>query len=404
MKIAINTDGFNEWGGGIDFIKYILSSLETTQSLSFDILLPKDDINSLVRKKIFPFKNLVKSVLNGRVPRWESFQGFNEEYYIKAFSNISNSSNISFVDSKSSAYYEKYIQSNCDIILPCMRLPSDNVMHRAWIGYIYDFQHCYYPSFFNKREITKRNLFFKTMLNSANNVIVNANSVISDAKKFVSNYSANMHALPFSPCPQPQWFDDNSVLIEKFDINRPYFLICNQFWKHKDHVTAFKAFKKYLEFNPNVLLICTGATQDYRFPGYFEELSKLLYILGIQSKVRILGHIPKIEQIELIKKCLAVIQPTLFEGGPGGGITYDAVALGKKVLLSDIDVNKEVNCGDVSFFEAQNEDSLFHGLLNITPSNKDLDSHALIKIGMERRLKCADFILNVINQEIKSRN
>ncbi|EON8862841.1 hypothetical protein E6R16_RS26095, partial [Escherichia coli] len=25
MKIALNSDGFYEWGGGIDFIKYILS-------------------------------------------------------------------------------------------------------------------------------------------------------------------------------------------------------------------------------------------------------------------------------------------------------------------------------------------------------------------------------------------
>lgn len=41
--------------------------------------------------------------------------------------------------------------------------------------------------------------------------------------------------------------------------------------------------------------------------------------LGIESKIKILGHIPKLEQIELIKNCIAVIQPTLFEGGPGGG-------------------------------------------------------------------------------------
>ncbi|EOM2837672.1 hypothetical protein J3334_RS26720, partial [Escherichia coli] len=27
MKIALNSDGFYEWGGGIDFIKYILSIL-----------------------------------------------------------------------------------------------------------------------------------------------------------------------------------------------------------------------------------------------------------------------------------------------------------------------------------------------------------------------------------------
>ncbi|MGK7630644.1 glycosyltransferase, partial [Salmonella enterica] len=143
-------------------------------------------------------------------------------------------------------------------------------------------------------------------------------------KKFVGDFSANLHALPFSPCPELNWLNDNSDLIDKYAIDKDYFIICNQFWKHKDHSTAFKAFKKYIEINPDVYLVCTGATQDYRFPGYFDELMCLLKKLGISEKVKILGHIPKLEQIELIKNSIAVIQPTLFEGGPGGGITFDA--------------------------------------------------------------------------------
>ncbi|EON6788082.1 TPA: hypothetical protein ACWAHI_005383, partial [Escherichia coli] len=39
MKIALNSDGFYEWGGGIDFIKYILSILETKPEICIDILL-----------------------------------------------------------------------------------------------------------------------------------------------------------------------------------------------------------------------------------------------------------------------------------------------------------------------------------------------------------------------------
>ena len=36
-----------------------------------------------------------------------------------------------------------------------------------------------------------------------------------------------------------------------------------------------------------------------------------------------------------------VIQPSLFEGGPGGFSAYEAISMDKFLLLSDIEVNKE---------------------------------------------------------------
>ncbi|NDA78906.1 MAG: glycosyltransferase [Actinobacteria bacterium] len=81
-----------------------------------------------------------------------------------------------------------------------------------------------------------------------------------------------------------------------------------------------------------------------------ERLQKVLATLGLGSRLRFLGHIPKRDQIELLKHAVALVQPTLFEGGPGGGSTYEAVALGQRVLLSDLPVNLEVDGGDVRFF------------------------------------------------------
>ncbi|EES0993757.1 glycosyltransferase, partial [Escherichia coli] len=139
-------------------------------------------------------------------------------------------------------------------------------------------------------------------------------------------------------------------------------------------------------------------------PGYFNELMVLAKKLGIESKIKILGHIPKLEQIELIKNCIAVIQPTLFEGGPGGGVTFDAIALGKKVILSDIDVNKEVNCGDVYFFQAKNHYSLNDAMVKADESKIFYEPTTLIELGLKRRNACADFLLDVVKQEIESRS
>ena len=41
-------------------------------------------------------------------------------------------------------------------------------------------------------------------------------------------------------------------------------------------------------------------------------------MLGLEQRVRVLGLVPKRDQIEIMKKACAVLQPTRFEGGPGG--------------------------------------------------------------------------------------
>ena len=74
--------------------------------------------------------------------------------------------------------------------------------------------------------------------------------------------------------------------------------------------------------------------------------------------MHILGLIPKRAQIELLKGAVALVQPTLYEGGPGGGAAFDAIALDVPVLASDIPVNREIEGGDVRFFPPTDDKEL----------------------------------------------
>jgi hypothetical protein len=65
---------------------------------------------------------------------------------------------------------------------------------------------------------------------------------------------------------------------------------------------------------------------------------------------------------------MAVIQPTLFEGGPGGGAAYDAVAAGVPVLLSDIPINQEISDPRCRFFPKQDDSALASLMLQLTAS------------------------------------
>src|SRR5690606_31986705 len=74
--------------------------------------------------------------------------------------------------------------------------------------------------------------------------------------------------------------------------------------------------------------------------------------------VHFLGLIAKSDQLALLRGCRALLQPTLFEGGPGGGSVYEAVGLGVPVIASDIAINREIDRGSVTFFRAGNCDDL----------------------------------------------
>lgn len=65
-----------------------------------------------------------------------------------------------------------------------------------------------------------------------------------------------------------------------------------------------------------------------------------------------LGYISKLEQIEIMKNAIALIQPTQFEGDPGGCSVYEAISYGKSVIMSDILVNLEASgTEDVYYFK-----------------------------------------------------
>ena len=60
----------------------------------------------------------------------------------------------------------------------------------------------------------------------------------------------------------------------------------------------------------------------------------------------------------MVRGSIAVIQPTLFEGGPGGGSIYDAVALGVLGLVSDIPVNREIDDANIAYFAPGDSEGL----------------------------------------------
>lgn len=404
MKIGIESKGFDGWGGGVDFIRHVASCLELADEnneLEKHILLAKNDLYFHLKKCFIPSRILLNQLVRRKPLCWIPWKGFDEHYLRKTFSDF-HFYQLDTPGSRFSSHLAYAEKQNIDVLIPCISPPSEKYL-LPWVGYIYDFQHKYLPEFFTERDMVERDNHFLQMLSRAEHVIVNAQSVKQDADKFIGNYKAKIHVLPFSPSPREEWLDENRDLRKHYGITKPYFIICNQFWIHKDHSTAFKAFSDFLKrVGKNYQLVCTGDTSDSRFPDYYNSLWDLIRELNVEDDIKIVGHIPKLDQISLLKQSSAVIQPTLFEGGPGGGAAYDAIALGKPLIVSDIPVNLEIEKDDrIFFFKSKTVDDLVLKMQEVSELVfESIDNEVLRNKGRRRKLACGRVLLKVIKEAV----
>jgi glycosyltransferase involved in cell wall biosynthesis len=294
-------------------------------------------------------------------------------------------------------------QLGLDMIIPSIA-PLPASFDPPWVGYIYDFQHRQLPNLFPPRERQNRDRSFAEIVRNADVIIVNSRDTARIAAELYGDQKAKLHAMPFCACPQEAWFQAEAVN-PPCGPDTPYFMISNQFWVHKDHETAFRALALLPPRYRDVALVCTGNTTDYRRPGYFRYLMSLVGSLGLTNRVHVMGLLPKENQISLMRRSAAVVQPTLCEGGPGGGATYDAVALGVPAIISDIPINLEL--GDereVSFFHAQDAEDLAAAMTRVLDNPLRQDSpDVLLARGKARwRLYC-EALRSAVNHTISSR-
>ena len=89
----------------------------------------------------------------------------------------------------------------------------------------------------------------------------------------------------------------------------------------------------------------------------------------------------------MLRNAKALIQPTLFEGGPGGGSANEAIALDVAVLASNIPVNLEINKKNISFFNPHNTKELIQLLFSTEKKMKNKTSAKILKSLSNRQNK-----------------
>lgn len=389
-NIALMAKYFLLWGGGIDFFRNCTNALLNIgkkHAMGISILFPESTPKGKMIDFLYPYKKFAEELLSFRRPHFYRTRPIDKENLLDALDRKNNEPAVVIYRDDRSGLLACLQKIQADVIFPLVN-PPGLPFSFPWLGYIPDLQHKNLPHFFSRKECTARDRIYSDLLRNAKAVVVNSHSVKSDIERFYPDFRCRIFPLPFAPVPFHGWFeDDPSEYRMKYHLPDRYFMISNQFWIHKSHMTAFEALYELRRSSPlsDVHIVCTGETGDYRFPKYFEELKTQIDKMDLSNNIHLLGYIPKKDQLQILQGAIALLQPTLFEGGPGGGAVYDSVALGVPSIVSDIPVNKEIREENVLFFRAGSSDDMKEKMLKVLKEDgKRPSSEALIERGNQR--------------------
>lgn len=326
LRVGVPLIGGKEWLGGIAYIEVLVKALNMLPEperphlsvILTDSTLPKLDLHSHILHLIdsFYYVGTHPEICKHDSQRFRCFKDFSELALVIDF----------FYP------YSGVIPGLCSA---------------AWIP---DFQHIHLPHFFSREEIAGRNHQFGSIADNACLAVFSSKDAEKDFRTLYPQSPVQTRILSFHAQPEEAWYTFNPVAVQHaYNLPDRFLICCNQFWIHKNHELMFKAFAKVLESARDVHLVCTGSISDYRDSTFFPRIQRLIETLGISDHVHILGTLPRRDQIQLMRRALAVIQPSLFEGW--STVVEDARVLGKTIILSDLPVNYEQQPDYACYFD-----------------------------------------------------
>lgn len=157
----------------------------------------------------------------------------------------------------------------------------------------------------------------------------------------------------------------------KYGFQGRFFFLPNQFWQHKNHAVVFAAVRALKKQGIEVLLLCTGNLRDYRIKdtSYVDGLQQFIRDNDLNRNIIILGAIDYADVLFLMRNCVAVINPSRFEGW--SSTVEEAKSMGKPLILSGIPVHLEQDPSDAMFFEPDDEQALAQAMATRWTSSTD---------------------------------
>lgn len=379
MRLGLIFQDIKNWQGGFNYYCSLITSLKyLNESKDFNYIIFTNKKNSIFLKKKLKIKkeNIYSSSLFSNVSLLKLLSKFFE--YIFRRDIILD---YFFKKNKVNIVTHFYKKNSYSKVIP-------------WIT---DLQHKYLKDNFSQYEIKKRDSIINLYLDSSSDIIVSSNDTKKSLSFFFDVRKKNIHILNFIPQVDFNNICEFKELQSKYNIPRKYIYIPNQFWVHKNHEVVIRSAVELKKKNLFLKFIFSGYQRDYRNLNHFNNIQKLINVLGVVDYFEYLGQVSRRDLLNLIYHAQIIINPSKFEGW--STTAEEAKILNKRLLLSNIPVHNEQINENCVLFSTNDEQDLATKIVKILNQNfPSLDLDYLSKNYLASRKKFAQQYLNIIKE------
>lgn len=230
-------------------------------------------------------------------------------------------------------------------------------IRRAVLYWIPDFQHLHIPEMYQKNQIEGLNKKFMEGIRHSTLVLLSSHDAQKDFCGFAPGFIGKTRVIHFvARIPSGLYDRDPRQVTGIYNLPDKFFYLPNQFWKHKNHITVFKALRILGKKGVKPFIVFTGNPVDSRNPLHFADLVQKISEWGLRDQVAFLGLVPHDHVYMLVRQSICVINPSLFEGW--STTVEEAKSVGKRVLLSNLPVHREQDPPGGVYFEPTDSEGL----------------------------------------------
>jgi len=338
VRVAFWFDAPVEYSGGVNYIKNLLHAVSLVNDGTVrPYLFFASDIPASTEEEFSPYATVVRTKLLQR----RSLPWLVHQVFYKLFGSM--------------ALANSLLKSYGIAVLSHVWFVYKGPIPFRIIGWIPDLQYLHLPELFptlDPAEETRQN---QKIISQSDIIILSSYNVLEDFKRIAPpETQSRARVLQFVSQPSnsvPSRTITRRAIEEKYGFRGRFFFLPNQFWAHKNHIVVLRAVKVLKDSGVNVLVLCTGNVNDYRYKDttYFDSILAFIKANGLEDQVRILGHIDYSEVLFMMRSSIAVLNPSRFEGWSSS--VEEAKSIGKPVILSSIGVHVEQNPPNGRYFD-----------------------------------------------------
>ena len=224
-----------------------------------------------------------------------------------------------------------------DVCFPIPLIENGGVPFVFWLP---DFQYLCRPDLFTEERRMQLESYYSRNVRDCAQIVLSSNDAKVVFDRIFPDRSQDAHVVRFTSVPDSEWWEKNpSDVAKQYNLPDRFLIVCNQITRHKNHLILLDALAYLKRKHKDVTIVCTGSTFDHRNEGWVNIVMSRATELGLGDRIRILGLIPRRDQIALIRRSVGLLQPSMFEGWSTA--IEDAKSLGKPIIASRIPVHLE---------------------------------------------------------------